>query len=78
MALTNTFKSKDILLAVDNTFATPALQQPLSLGADIVVHSATKYLGGHSDLIAGIVVTKEKELGEKIKFLHWRLTSAQF
>ncbi len=57
------------LLCVDNTFASPALQQPLSLGADIVIHSATKYLGGHSDLIAGLVVTKEKELGEKIKFI---------
>lgn len=56
-------------LCVDNTFASPALQQPLTLGADIVVHSATKYLGGHSDLIAGLVVTKEKELGEKIKFI---------
>jgi cystathionine beta-lyase len=56
-------------LCVDNTFASPALQQPLSLGADIVIHSATKYLGGHSDLIAGLVVTKEKELGEKIKFI---------
>jgi cystathionine beta-lyase len=54
---------------VDNTFASPALQKPLSLGADIVVHSATKYLGGHSDLIAGLVVTKEKELGEKIRFI---------
>lgn len=57
------------LLCVDNTFASPVLQQPLSLGADIVVHSATKYLGGHSDLIAGLVVTKDKELGEKIKFI---------
>ncbi len=57
------------LLCVDNTFASPALQQPLSLGADIVVHSATKYLGGHSDLIAGLVVTKEKDLGNKIKFI---------
>jgi cysteine-S-conjugate beta-lyase len=57
------------LLCVDNTFASPALQHPLSLGADIVVHSATKYLGGHSDLIAGLVVAKEKELGEKIKFI---------
>lgn len=57
------------LLCVDNTFASPALQQPLSLGADLVVHSATKYLGGHSDLIAGLVVTKEKELGDKIKFI---------
>ncbi len=57
------------LLCVDNTFASPVLQQPLVSGADIVVHSATKYLGGHSDLIAGLVVTKEKELGDKIKFI---------
>jgi cysteine-S-conjugate beta-lyase len=57
------------LLCVDNTFASPALQQPLALGADIVVHSATKYLGGHSDLIAGLVVTKDEELGAKIKFI---------
>jgi cystathionine beta-lyase len=53
-------------LCVDNTFATPALQKPLTLGADLVVHSATKYLGGHSDLIAGLVVTREKELGDRI------------
>lgn len=57
------------LLCVDNTFASPALQQPLRLGADIVVHSATKYLGGHSDLIAGLVITKDKSLGEKIRFI---------
>src|SRR5882757_5325526 len=57
------------LLAVDNTFASPALQKPLSLGADLVIHSGTKYLGGHSDLIAGLVVTRDKELGGKIKFL---------
>jgi cystathionine beta-lyase len=56
-------------LAVDNTFASPALQQPLLLGADIVVHSGTKYLGGHSDLIAGLVVTADPELGQKVKFL---------
>jgi len=62
-------KANRCLLCVDNTFASPVLQQPLLLGADIVVHSATKYLGGHSDLIAGLVVTKEKELGEKIKFI---------
>jgi cystathionine beta-lyase len=54
---------------VDNTFASPALQKPLTLGADIVVHSATKYLGGHSDLIAGLVVAKDKARGEKIKFI---------
>lgn len=68
-AIARITKASGCLLCVDNTFATPALQQPLSLGADIVVHSATKYLGGHSDLIAGLVVTKEKELGDKIKFI---------
>ena len=68
-AIAQVAKAHGCLLCVDNTFASPALQQPLSLGADIVVHSATKYLGGHSDLIAGLVVTKEKQLGEKIKFI---------
>lgn len=57
------------LLCVDNTFASPALQQPIKLGADIVIHSATKYLGGHSDLIAGLVVTATRELGEQIRFI---------
>lgn len=59
----------DALLVVDNTFASPVLQQPITLGADIVIHSATKYLGGHSDIIAGAVITKTKELGEQIKFI---------
>src|SRR5882757_5012524 len=68
-AIAKIAKASNCLLCVDNTFASKALQQPLTLGADIVVHSATKYLGGHSDLIAGLVVTKEKELGEKIKFI---------
>lgn len=68
-AIAKIAKANSCLLCVDNTFASPALQQPLTLGADIVVHSATKYLGGHSDLIAGLVVTKEKEIGEKIKFI---------
>ena len=58
-----------ILVCVDNTFLSPVLQQPLSLGADIVVHSATKYLGGHSDLIAGLVVTKDEDLGARIRFI---------
>ncbi|MBS1687481.1 MAG: aminotransferase class V-fold PLP-dependent enzyme, partial [Bacteroidetes bacterium] len=62
-------KQNNILLCVDNTFASPALQQPIKLGADIVVHSATKYLGGHSDLIAGLVVCKNQELGDQIKFI---------
>jgi len=68
-AIAKIAKASNCLLCVDNTFASPALQQPLALGADIVVHSATKYLGGHSDLIAGIVVTKDVELGAKVKFL---------
>jgi cystathionine beta-lyase len=61
-------KAQGCLLCVDNTFASPVLQKPLVLGADIVVHSATKYLGGHSDLIAGLVVTATAELGEQIRF----------
>jgi cystathionine beta-lyase len=61
-------KAHGCLLCVDNTFASPALQKPLEFGADIVVHSATKYLGGHSDLIAGLVVTATAELGEQIRF----------
>ncbi len=62
-------KKKGILTIVDNTFMTPYLQRPLDLGADIVIHSATKYLGGHSDLIAGLAVTNDKELAERIAFL---------
>jgi cysteine-S-conjugate beta-lyase len=68
-AIAKIAKAHGCLLCVDSTFASPALQQPISLGADIVIHSATKYLGGHSDLIAGIVVTKDQELGSQIKFL---------
>ena len=68
-AIAKIAKANRCLLCVDNTFASPALQQPLLLGADIVVHSATKYLGGHSDLIAGLVVAREKEIGDKIKFI---------
>lgn len=58
-----------ILLIVDNTFMTPYLQRPLDLGADIVVHSATKYLGGHSDVIAGLAVVKNSVLGERLHFI---------
>ncbi|MDB5201771.1 MAG: PLP-dependent transferase [Ferruginibacter sp.] len=68
-AIAKIAKARGCLLCVDNTFASPALQKPLTLGADIVVHSGTKYLGGHSDLIAGLVVTKDQALGEQVKFL---------
>ena len=61
-------KAKNILFAVDNTFATPYLQKPLDLGADIVMHSATKYLGGHSDVIAGALIIKDKTLGDDLHF----------
>lgn len=61
-------KAKNILFAVDNTFATPYLQKPLDLGADIVMHSATKYLGGHSDVIAGALIVKDDALGEQLHF----------
>ena len=57
------------LLVVDNTFATPMLQQPIALGADVVVHSVTKYLNGHSDMVGGALVVKDDELGEKIGYL---------
>ncbi|MBO4866441.1 MAG: PLP-dependent transferase [Ruminococcus sp.] len=58
-----------LLVIVDNTFMTPYLQRPLELGADIVVHSATKYLGGHSDVVAGLAVVKTQELAEKLAFI---------
>ncbi|WP_342419744.1 PLP-dependent transferase [Paenibacillus sp. FSL H8-0168] len=59
-----------LLTIVDNTLLTPYFQRPLELGADIVVHSATKYLGGHNDVLAGLIVTKGKELSAEISFLH--------
>ncbi|MBK6362213.1 MAG: cystathionine gamma-synthase [Saprospiraceae bacterium] len=62
-------KGKNIMVCVDNTFASPYLQNPLDLGADIVVHSATKYLGGHSDVIHGVVITKNPEIALQIRFL---------
>lgn len=58
------------LLVVDNTFATPALQQPLSLGADVVVHSTTKYIGGHSDVVGGALIVKDNTWADKIAYLH--------
>ncbi|GIM30411.1 cystathionine gamma-synthase [Clostridium polyendosporum] len=62
-------KERSILTIVDNTFMTPYLQRPLDFGADIVVHSATKYLGGHSDLVAGLVIVNNEELSEKLHFI---------
>jgi cystathionine beta-lyase/cystathionine gamma-synthase len=60
---------RKFLLAVDNTFASPALQNPLDLGADIVMHSATKYLGGHSDVIQGALMMNDKELRDQLYFI---------
>ncbi len=62
-------KRRGILTIVDNTFMTPYLQKPLALGADIVVHSATKYLGGHSDVVAGLAVTNRPEIAERLAFV---------
>ena len=60
---------KDILVAVDNTFMSPYFQRPIELGADLVVHSTTKYLNGHSDVIGGVVISKTKEIGEKLHYI---------
>ncbi|MCD7773299.1 MAG: aminotransferase class I/II-fold pyridoxal phosphate-dependent enzyme, partial [Ruminococcus sp.] len=62
-------KKHGILAIVDNTFMTPYLQRPIELGADIVIHSATKYLGGHSDLVAGLVVVNDQGLAERLAFI---------
>jgi len=62
-------KKHKLLLVVDNTFATPYLQLPLDLGADVVMHSATKYLGGHSDVVMGALIVKDKALAEKLYFI---------
>ena len=68
-AVSKLAKKYQILMAVDNTFATPYLQTPLDLGADIVMHSATKYLGGHSDVVVGALVVKDKNLADKLYFI---------
>ncbi len=68
-SIANLIKGKEILVAVDNTFASSYIQQPLILGADIVMHSATKYLAGHSDVILGALVLNNKELAERIGFI---------
>jgi len=67
-AIADTAHARGALVVVDNTFATPYLQQPLALGADIVVHSATKYLGGHSDVVGGFVAVNDDELAERLRF----------
>lgn len=68
-ALATLAHTNDLLVIVDNTFATPYLQRPLELGADIVLHSASKYLGGHSDLVAGLTVVKDEKLGQQLHYL---------
>jgi cystathionine beta-lyase len=68
-AVADIARKAKITLAVDNTFATPLLQRPLDLGADVVVHSTTKYLNGHSDVIGGVAVTNDAELADKLHFL---------
>src|SRR5690606_30117498 len=62
-------RRRGVILAVDNTFASPALQRPLELGADVVMHSTTKYVAGHSDAIGGALVTDDPELYERLAFL---------
>ncbi|QPZ39075.1 cystathionine gamma-synthase [Paramicrobacterium chengjingii] len=69
--LTELGHASGLIVVVDNTFATPALQQPLSLGADVVVHSTTKYLGGHSDVVGGAVVLNDAALHEKVRFMQF-------
>ena len=68
-AITKLSLNKEILVVVDNTFASPYLQQPLKLGADIVMHSATKYLGGHSDVVLGALVVRDESLAEQLAFI---------
>ena len=68
-AIAQIAKDKSLVLAVDNTFATPVLQRPLELGASLAVHSTTKYLNGHSDVVGGAVMTRDAELAEKLHFL---------
>ena len=67
-AISSICKDKDVLLGVDNTFMSPYFQRPLDLGADMVMHSSTKYLGGHSDVVGGVVCTSHPEVGERLKF----------
>jgi cystathionine beta-lyase/cystathionine gamma-synthase len=68
-ALSATARAKGVLTVVDNTFLSPVFQQPLELGADVVLHSSTKYLNGHSDMVGGVLLTSRTELAEKLRFL---------
>jgi len=67
--IANTAKENKLLLIVDNTFLSPYFQNPLELGADIVIHSGTKYLGGHNDTLAGFIVTNNQEISDKLRFI---------
>lgn len=69
-AVSRLIQDRHILLVVDNTFLTPYFQRPIELGADVVIHSGTKYLGGHNDTIAGFLVTAEKLLSERLRFIY--------
>ena len=69
-AIAELAKARDILIVADNTFATPYLQRPLEMGCDIVMHSATKFINGHSDIVGGVAVTNDDELGERLWYLH--------
>lgn len=68
-AITKLVERRDVLVIVDNTFATPCLQRPLEFGCDIVMHSATKFLNGHSDMVGGIAITADAELAERMRYL---------
>jgi cystathionine beta-lyase len=74
-AIANITREKNIMLAVDNTFASPYLQNPLDLGADLVMHSITKYLGGHSDVIMGCLMLNDEETAAKLKFIQFAVGS---
>jgi cystathionine gamma-lyase len=77
MAVTSFAKGRDILVVADNTFATPYLQRPLELGCDVVMHSVTKFLNGHSDMVGGIAVTADELLAERLAFLQNSIGSVQ-
>jgi cystathionine gamma-lyase len=76
-AIAKIAKQKNILVVVDNTFMSPIFQRPIELGADIVVHSATKYIGGHSDMVGGVAVTNDDKIAEKLAFLSNSMAAIQ-